>query len=106
MFKFLALPAASAALLGVAAAGAGTPIHSSLADKPVPLPVYELVTDVTFDLGHKNVPKPQALSAPAIVPVTYEFRAFRLFEDFHGGSTVVLDLKAFDQLDADAKSRN
>lgn len=96
MHKLLVLPIALASITaGAAASEAGTPIPEALADKPTPLPIYEMPRELVFDAGHKNVPLPAMYSAAFTVPISYDIQGFQGLGAYHHPAEVVLGIDSF-----------
>ncbi|MEM1380040.1 MAG: hypothetical protein AAGH41_05370 [Pseudomonadota bacterium] len=95
MLSMTTIALAAASVLSGPNAEGGIPIAAALADKPTPLPVYEISAERSFDVGHKNIPVPDARQRLLVIPVSYRYSGFRGLEAYHGASEVVLGHDAF-----------
>ncbi|MEM9840794.1 MAG: hypothetical protein AAF830_16800 [Pseudomonadota bacterium] len=91
-----ALPVMATVFVGVASASpVGVPIPEALADKPMPLPIYEFAEEPLYDLGHKNVPVPGGYGPAVIVPISYKVQGFKGLGAYNDPAEVILGLDDF-----------
>ena len=91
-----ALPMMATAFVGLATASpVGVPIPEALADKPMPLPIYEVPEEPRFDPGHKNIPLPAGSDTAVIVPISYRVQGFRGLGAYHDPAEVILGIDDF-----------